>query len=62
MNRRDSNDPKLLNLKQEENAVKGGISLLNYNGTLIDNQQAIANMFNNSFSTVAEEIMVGKSK
>jgi hypothetical protein len=48
----------LLNLKQgKKKTIKERISLLNYNGTLTDNQQTIANIFNNYLSTVTEEIM-----
>jgi hypothetical protein len=36
---------------------KEGIPLINYNGLLIDNQQAISSIFNNYFSTIAEEII-----
>ena len=36
---------------------KEGIPLINYNGLLIDNQQAISSIFNNYFSTIVEEII-----
>jgi hypothetical protein len=36
---------------------KEGIPLINYNGLLIDNQQAISSIFNNYFSTIAEVII-----
>lgn len=48
----------MLKLKQGgKKTVKDGLSLLNYNHTLIDNQQAIADIFNNYFSAVVEEIV-----
>jgi hypothetical protein len=36
---------------------KEGIPLINHNGLLIDDQQIISSIFNNYFSTIAEEII-----
>jgi hypothetical protein len=40
-----------------EKTEKEGISLINYNGLIIDNQQAISSICNNYLSTIAEEII-----
>jgi hypothetical protein len=37
--------------------MKEGISSLNINGTLMDNQQTIAHIFNNYFSIITDKIM-----
>ena len=42
---------------QEKKIGKEDITSLNINGMLIQNQQTIANSFNNYFSTVAEKLM-----
>jgi hypothetical protein len=36
---------------------KEGITLINYNGLPIDDQQAIASIFNSYFSSVADKII-----
>ena len=44
-------------LKREKKTEKEDITSLNINGTLIQNQQTIANFFNNYFATVAEKLI-----
>jgi hypothetical protein len=43
--------------QNREKTTKEGLSSLNINGILMDNQQAIAHIFNNYFSITTEEIM-----
>ena len=47
-------------LKREKKTEKEDITSLNINGTLIQNQQTIANFFNNYFATVAEKLIKSK--